>query len=44
MLKKNQKHSEKCFKNIAYLLETQVNHEKILKNWEIFENFCKLYY
>ena len=36
LLKENQNRQEKIFKNLAYLLETQVNHEKFLKNWENF--------
>ena len=36
MLKQNQNLLEKCLKNLAYLLETQVDHKKFLKNWEDF--------
>ena len=36
MLKKKLKLLRKMFKNLAYWLETQVNHEKFSKNWENF--------
>ena len=36
MLKKKSKQLRKMFKNLAYLLKSQVNHEIVLKNWKIF--------
>ena len=39
-VKEKLKTVKKMFKNLAYWLETQVNHEKHLKNFVIFYYFC----